>query len=253
MSIQEMKRLDDYKKYKISLPLVNLASCHYLNGDYVQAERLLLEGLASRVEEFGKDDRESFITGRFYHGLACVKRGLGSDKEAFEFLLKARDHYQKTLGRGHHRSADVAVALGRHYGRSGQYETAYTSLGARPPLNMTLMEHMDTLDLLPMSPGAVMSEVEGLKFLASEEFCNSALAICETLRPFLKQSAALSRLVDVAQIDRTIAEIHHNHRCINAEMNRPQDALRHQLIFNTMMQKELAGKKGSDMRLAMSF
>lgn len=89
--------------------------------------------------------------------------------------------------------------------------------------------------------------------LQSEEFCNSALNICETLRPFFKQNATLSRLIDVAQIDRTIAEIHHNHGCINAEMNRPYDALRHQLIFNTMMQKELAGKKGSDMRLAMSY
>lgn len=89
--------------------------------------------------------------------------------------------------------------------------------------------------------------------LQSEEFCNSALAICEILRPFLKQNAAHSKLVDVVQIDRTIAEIHHNHGCINAEMNRPQDALRHQLIFNNMMQKELAGKQGSDMRLAMSY
>ncbi|KAE9984204.1 Glutamine synthetase [Venturia inaequalis] len=128
MSIQEMKLLDNYKKYKISLPLVNLASCHYLNGDYVKAEELLLEGLADRVEEFGIDDRESFITGRFYHGLAHIKRGLGSEKEAFEFLLKARDHYQKTLGRGHHRSADVAVALGRHYRRIAQYDTAYEHL-----------------------------------------------------------------------------------------------------------------------------
>ncbi|QDS73010.1 hypothetical protein FKW77_009080 [Venturia effusa] len=124
MSIQEMKRLEDYKNYKISLPLVNLASCHYLNGDYAQAEILLLEGLADRVEEFGKDDQESFITGRFYHGLAHVKLGLGANTEAFQFLLKARDHYHKTLGRGHHRSADVAVALGRHYGRVRQYETA---------------------------------------------------------------------------------------------------------------------------------
>jgi hypothetical protein len=56
-----MNRLDDYKKYKISLPLVNLASCYYLNGDYTEAETLLLEGLADRVEEFGKDDQESFM------------------------------------------------------------------------------------------------------------------------------------------------------------------------------------------------
>lgn len=29
----------------------------------------------------------------------------------------AYSHYKMTLGRGHHRSADVMVALGRHYSR----------------------------------------------------------------------------------------------------------------------------------------
>ena len=60
-SIEEMSGLDDYKKYKISLPLVNLASCNVLNEKYDEAEKLLLKGLADRVEEFGKDDRESFM------------------------------------------------------------------------------------------------------------------------------------------------------------------------------------------------
>jgi hypothetical protein len=31
--------------------------------------------------------------------------------------LTLHRHYRMTLGRGHHRSADVAVALGRHYAR----------------------------------------------------------------------------------------------------------------------------------------
>jgi hypothetical protein len=60
-SVDEMRRLDNYKKYKISLPLVNLASCYFLRGGYTEAELFLLEGLADRVEEFGDNDQESFM------------------------------------------------------------------------------------------------------------------------------------------------------------------------------------------------
>lgn len=89
--------------------------------------------------------------------------------------------------------------------------------------------------------------------LESEKFCNLALHICETLRRFLKQNAALSKLVCIAQLDRKIAEIHYNYGCINAEMNRPQDALMHQLISHNMISDELGGKPGSDMRLGLSY
>jgi hypothetical protein len=68
-----------------------------------------------------------------------VKLGQGLAEESFQYLEKAKEyvnsdhsqtdtdvyrHYRKTLGRGHHRSADVAVAIGRHYNRIGDYETA---------------------------------------------------------------------------------------------------------------------------------
>lgn len=56
-----MKRVDNFKPYKISLPLVNLASCHCFNERYSEAEEVLLRGLADRIKEFGEDDRESFM------------------------------------------------------------------------------------------------------------------------------------------------------------------------------------------------
>jgi hypothetical protein len=56
-----MQRLDDYRKFKISLPLVNLATCYIMTGRYAEAEEVLLKGLAERVEEFGEDDQESFM------------------------------------------------------------------------------------------------------------------------------------------------------------------------------------------------
>lgn len=62
-----------------------------------------------------------------------------------------------------------------------------------------------------------------------------------------------SKILNVAQIDRTIGEIHHNHGCISAEINQPHKALQHQLIFNQMMLEELGDEPGADMRLGMSF
>lgn len=60
-SIEEMERLEDFERYQISLPLVNLAYCYSLSGRYTEAEELFLEGLADRIEQFGQDDTESFM------------------------------------------------------------------------------------------------------------------------------------------------------------------------------------------------
>lgn len=73
------------------------------------------------------------------------------------------------------------------------------------------------------------------------------------LRGWLEENSSLSKILDVAQLDRTIGEIHHNHGCMSAEMNQPKVALGHQLVFNQMMSKELKDQPGNDMRLAMSF
>lgn len=53
--------MNDFEEYKISLPLVNWASCHILNEKYEDAEELLLKGLGDRVRTFGENDVESFM------------------------------------------------------------------------------------------------------------------------------------------------------------------------------------------------
>ena len=73
------------------------------------------------------------------------------------------------------------------------------------------------------------------------------------VRDYLAVDPSLSKILDVAQVNRTIAEIHHNHGCITAEMNRPHEALQHQLKFNDMMREELEANPGRDMRYALSF
>jgi hypothetical protein len=87
----------------------------------------------------------------------------------------------------------------------------------------------------------------------SEGFCNAALDRCPVLRGFLQDNPGLSKVLNVAQLDKTIAETHHNRGCITAEMNRPKKALEHQLIFNKMLLEELEEKPAPDMRLSMSF
>jgi tetratricopeptide (TPR) repeat protein len=84
-------------------------------------------------------------------------------------------------------------------------------------------------------------------------FCETALEVCRILMSHLKRNPKLSKVTTLARVNTTIAEIHHNHGCILAEMNRPAEALKHQLEFNKMMLLELGKHPGTDMRLAMSF
>lgn len=120
----EMRRLEDFEEWKISLPQVNLAYCYYFDKRFADAEDILLKGLAERVAKFGENDQESFITGRFYNGLALVKLGQGQEESSYQYLKKAMDHYKSTVGRGHHRSADVSVAIGQHHCRVNEFRAA---------------------------------------------------------------------------------------------------------------------------------
>ena len=60
-SIEEMKRLNNFKPTMISLPLANVGLAYWLQGEYVKAETILSDGLQARKLEFGADDRISFM------------------------------------------------------------------------------------------------------------------------------------------------------------------------------------------------
>jgi hypothetical protein len=61
LSMKEMKTLETFEGYMISLPLVNLGLIHWMNKRYTEAEEILQEGLASRMAKFGLNDTESFM------------------------------------------------------------------------------------------------------------------------------------------------------------------------------------------------
>jgi len=123
-AIHTMKRLDDFERFKISLPLVNLGLCWWLAERYEDAVITLEEGLRDREAAFGFNDRESFITGRFYHALGNVKASQGKLDESFKYHNMALNHYKLTLGKGHHRTADTQIKLSDHYTRLGDIKQA---------------------------------------------------------------------------------------------------------------------------------
>ena len=60
-SIEEMKRLANFKNTMISLPVANLGTAYWLLEKYQQAQKVLEEGLREREASLGLDDRVSFM------------------------------------------------------------------------------------------------------------------------------------------------------------------------------------------------
>ncbi|KAF1810425.1 hypothetical protein P152DRAFT_491441 [Eremomyces bilateralis CBS 781.70] len=113
-SIKTMKQLENYRPYLISLPLVNLALVYWLTNRRDDALIALNEGVEARSRFFGPNDRESFITGRFLHAIGNVKESQGFLDQSLDYHQQALDHYLLTLGRNHHRTADVRVRIAKH-------------------------------------------------------------------------------------------------------------------------------------------
>jgi tetratricopeptide (TPR) repeat protein len=94
---------------------------YWIQGKSEEASRTLVQGLRDREAEFGRDDRESFITGRFLHALGNVESSL-------DYHRRALMHYKSTLGNRHHRTADVFVKVSEHHIDLGNYEMALALL-----------------------------------------------------------------------------------------------------------------------------
>ena len=60
-SISSMEKLDNYERWQVSLPGVNLSVVYWLTGRYTEALDVLLQGLRDREKKFGFNDRESFM------------------------------------------------------------------------------------------------------------------------------------------------------------------------------------------------
>jgi tetratricopeptide (TPR) repeat protein len=73
-------------------------------------------------------DFRSSSPGRLMHAIGNVKVSLGDIRSGLDWHTRALDHYLKTIGKGHHRTADVYHKLADDYMRLGQTTTARSVL-----------------------------------------------------------------------------------------------------------------------------
>ena len=107
-----------------SLPKVNLGLAYWLTQRYVEAASTITEALQEREAKFGKDDRESFITGRLLHALGNVKKSQSLLDESLELHRRSLRQYLSTIGRNHQRTGDAHVKVAEHCMRMGEWNEA---------------------------------------------------------------------------------------------------------------------------------
>ncbi|KAH7047476.1 NB-ARC and TPR domain protein [Macrophomina phaseolina] len=127
-SIRTMQKLAFFKEINLSLPTVNLGLSYWLQGKHEEALECLEQGLHTRRQTYGSEDRESFITGRFLHALGNLNASMMEREESLAYHRKALLHYKSTLGNNHHRTADVCVKVAEHHMRLKQDDTALALL-----------------------------------------------------------------------------------------------------------------------------
>jgi len=108
--------------------MVNLGYFHWLTGRYEESTEWFMKGLGDREDEYGVNDKVSFITGRFLHGLGNLKWSQELYDESFTYHQRALAHYETTIGKKHHRTGDVHVRVADHYLRLKIFGAAETHL-----------------------------------------------------------------------------------------------------------------------------
>lgn len=63
-------------------------------------------------------------TGRFLHALGNVSASLGNLALSYDYHLRALRQYEQTIGKRHHRTADVHVKVAEHHMRTSRWDEA---------------------------------------------------------------------------------------------------------------------------------
>ena len=147
------------------LQLANLGLAYWLQGNSKLASSTLKKGLKDREDEFGKEDRVSFITGRFLHALGNVESSL-------DYHRRALMHYKLTLGNRHHRTADVFVKVAEHHIKLGNYDMALALL------NHALGAFSISHTYIPEKMRACWMRSKALSALGKAKEAESELANC---------------------------------------------------------------------------
>ncbi|KAF2232579.1 tetratricopeptide repeat domain-containing protein [Viridothelium virens] len=125
-SIKVYRAMENYSRAIDTNPRTNLGFTYWIMGQNSQAYEILEALLRDRELRFGKGDTESYRTGRVYHGLGNIRYDQGRFEESEEWHEKALSHYQVTLGKNHHKTADLCHRVAQHWIRRDELEAART-------------------------------------------------------------------------------------------------------------------------------
>lgn len=76
----------------------------------------------------GFQEKDSLVYGRAYHGLGNLYEAQGKFHDAQVWHRKAYKRHSQTLGKDHHRTADVAIRLAMHYCRTNEFSHSHSLL-----------------------------------------------------------------------------------------------------------------------------
>lgn len=106
----------------------NLGLAYLLKGEIDNCEKLLVDSLETRQQVLGKNDKESFRTGRILHALGNLRAHQGKLDESYACHQKAYEQLCSTIGPCNHRTADLEHRLAEHLIRLGKNEDAINTI-----------------------------------------------------------------------------------------------------------------------------
>ncbi|KAL6699331.1 hypothetical protein J3F84DRAFT_182702 [Trichoderma pleuroticola] len=123
-SVSTYKSLPDYDEKWLGWPLPNIGMVYWIQGNHKSALEILHRMREIYETAYGRDDRQSFKTGKVLYGIGNVYLSLGDLEHALEYHLRALSQWSETLGTGHHRVGDVSHKIAQDLMGQGRFEKA---------------------------------------------------------------------------------------------------------------------------------
>jgi hypothetical protein len=97
------------------------------------------------VQKISEQVLTRFRPGRILHAIGNLRKAQGRFEEAFDFHQRSRASFAGTVGKNHHRYADLCSILSEDYIGKGQHEEALYVLYSKLR-NLKLIQHSELLD-----------------------------------------------------------------------------------------------------------
>ncbi|KAL8682882.1 MAG: hypothetical protein Q9186_001128 [Xanthomendoza sp. 1 TL-2023] len=164
----------------------NLGLAYMMQGKLLESETILVQSIEARQKALGKEDKESFRTGKLIYALGNLRALQGRLDESYDCHVDAWNRFLATVGNQDHRTADVGHKIAEHYLRRCQYDDALTITN-------------DILKVWKRDPEAYTPEIARTSFLKStiqeklglvEQAAKTRSEACRLRRQWLGDAAA---------------------------------------------------------------